>query len=104
MLNFGASKPRVRGGPGPRGPPLDPHLNICINDETPRLLSIQEKNISMSPHMSITFNYKKYWSLSQTGQTFDWIWVNWKILSVTYVMVAVWWYIGLLLKKIIAIG
>ena len=26
MLNFGASKPRVRGGPGPRGPPLDPHL------------------------------------------------------------------------------
>ena len=25
MLNFGASKPRVRGGPGPR-PPLDPHL------------------------------------------------------------------------------
>ena len=25
MLNFGASKPRVRGGPGPRGP-LDPHL------------------------------------------------------------------------------
>ena len=21
MLNFGASKPRVRGGPGPRGPP-----------------------------------------------------------------------------------
>ena len=26
MLNFGASKPRVRGGPGPRGPPLDPRL------------------------------------------------------------------------------
>ena len=26
MLNFGASKPRVGGGPGPRGPPLDPHL------------------------------------------------------------------------------
>ena len=25
MLN-GASKPRVRGGPGPRGPPPDPHL------------------------------------------------------------------------------
>ena len=23
MLNFGASKPRVKGGPGP---PLDPHL------------------------------------------------------------------------------
>ena len=29
MLNFGASKPRVRGGPGPPGPPpLDPHLII----------------------------------------------------------------------------
>ena len=28
MLNFGASKPRVKGGgPGPRGPPLDPHLS-----------------------------------------------------------------------------
>ena len=26
MLNFGASKPRVKGGPGPPGPPLDPHL------------------------------------------------------------------------------
>ena len=26
MLNFGASKPRVRGGPGPPGPPLDPYL------------------------------------------------------------------------------
>ena len=28
MLNFGASKPRVRGGPGPPGPPLDPHLYL----------------------------------------------------------------------------
>ena len=26
MLNFGASKPRVGGGLGPQGPPLDPHL------------------------------------------------------------------------------
>ena len=26
MLNFGASKPRVRGGARPPGPPLDPHL------------------------------------------------------------------------------
>ena len=26
MLNFGASKPRVREGLGPPGPPLDPHL------------------------------------------------------------------------------
>ena len=28
MLNFGASKPRVKGGPGPPGPPLDPHLHL----------------------------------------------------------------------------
>ena len=27
MLNFGASKPRVKGGPGPPGPPLDLHLH-----------------------------------------------------------------------------
>ena len=26
MLNFGASKPRVGGGPGPRAPPPDLHL------------------------------------------------------------------------------
>ena len=32
MLNFGASKPRVKGGPGPPGPPLDPHLKtIYLN-------------------------------------------------------------------------
>ena len=31
MLNFGASKPRVRGGPGPPGPPpLDPRLNFAL--------------------------------------------------------------------------
>ena len=29
-LNFGASKPGVRGGPGPPGPPVDPHLNLYI--------------------------------------------------------------------------
>ena len=29
MLNFGASKPRVRGGPGPRPPP-DPRLKFLI--------------------------------------------------------------------------
>ena len=32
MLNFGASKPRVRGGPGPPGPPLDPHLVLFIRE------------------------------------------------------------------------
>ena len=26
MLNFGASKPRVKGGPGSPEPPPDPHL------------------------------------------------------------------------------
>ena len=31
MLNFGASKPRVRGGAwAPGAPPLDPHL-VCIS-------------------------------------------------------------------------
>ena len=36
MLNFGASKPRVRGGgPGPRGPPLDPHLYRCAEPRNP---------------------------------------------------------------------
>ena len=33
MLNFGASKPRVKGGPGPPGPPLDPHLSKLISKE-----------------------------------------------------------------------
>ena len=33
-LNFGASKPWVRGGPGPLGPPLDPLVsNSVINSE-----------------------------------------------------------------------
>ena len=30
MLNFRASKPRVKGGPEPSGPPLDPHLKKGI--------------------------------------------------------------------------
>ena len=30
MLNFGASKPRVKGGPGPPGPPLDPRLDLLV--------------------------------------------------------------------------
>ena len=33
MLNFGASKPRVKGGPGPRGP-LDPHLMFSKKNQT----------------------------------------------------------------------
>ena len=32
MLNFGASKPRVRGGArAPGAPPLDPHLKVSIH-------------------------------------------------------------------------
>ena len=31
MLNFGASKPRVKRGPGPPGPPPDPRL-VCVAD------------------------------------------------------------------------
>ena len=31
MLNFGASKPRVGGGPGPPGPPLDPRLLVIVS-------------------------------------------------------------------------
>ena len=38
MLNFGASKPRVKGGgPGPPGPPLDPHLQCLTQDQIQRL-------------------------------------------------------------------
>ena len=39
MLNFGASKPRVRGGPGPPGPPLDPHL-LCHSMNAVSLVGI----------------------------------------------------------------
>ena len=35
MLNFGASKPRVKGGPAPPEPPLDPHLKGSPWTETP---------------------------------------------------------------------
>ena len=35
MLNFGASKPRVKGGPGTQAP-LDPHLSVCVDDWTAR--------------------------------------------------------------------
>ena len=32
MLNFEASKPRVKGGPGSPGPPLDPRLDFDQNE------------------------------------------------------------------------
>ena len=41
MLNFGASKPRVKGGPGPRGPPLDPHLDATPFDVTQDLIDLR---------------------------------------------------------------
>ena len=35
MLNFGASKPRVRGGArAPGAPPLDPHLDFYFTEKT----------------------------------------------------------------------
>ena len=40
MLNFGASKPRVKGGPRPLGPPLDLHLvsqhTLQVSRPTPK--------------------------------------------------------------------
>ena len=35
MLNFGASKPRVRGGPGPPGPPPGSAAACTVNLKTP---------------------------------------------------------------------
>ena len=54
MLNFGASKPRVKGGPHPRGPPLDPHLK-----------SLQFYNQIQHQHASGTKGclLAKYWQL-----------------------------------------
>ena len=53
MLNFGASKPRVKGGPGPPGPSLDPRLLnqktywlLCLNDKRsePKALHVRRSN------------------------------------------------------------
>ena len=38
MLNFGASKPRVRGGPSPWGPPW---IRTCVKNGTMTKLSHQ---------------------------------------------------------------
>ena len=53
MLNSGASKPRVKMGPGPLAPPpLDPHLMDVIklkefwNNEDASLVSIKEESIT----------------------------------------------------------
>ena len=40
MLNFGASKPRVGGGAGPPGPPLDPHLHTTAETFGDEFLSL----------------------------------------------------------------
>ena len=42
MLNLRASKPRVKGGPGPRGPPLDLHLE----DKEPREREFEQNHIN----------------------------------------------------------
>ena len=45
MLNFGTSKSRVRGGPGPPGPPLDPHLRHIIDHD---VLSVTYIGVTLS--------------------------------------------------------
>ena len=40
MLNFGASKPRVKGGPRPPGPPLDPYLKFPIDSELAMIIHL----------------------------------------------------------------
>ena len=40
MLNFGTSKPRIKGGPGPPGPPLDPRLTQNKNQFFPKSLEL----------------------------------------------------------------
>ena len=51
MLNFGASKPRVKGGPGPWGPPgsapdIIGHLIVPIGeDSSAKINKIRSENI-----------------------------------------------------------
>ena len=43
MLNFGASKPRVRGGPGPPGPPPGSAPEFYkVNDKICSVMKFQE--------------------------------------------------------------
>ena len=43
MLNFGASKPRVKGGGG-AGAPLDPHLNrVKQSEHSKAILRIKQR-------------------------------------------------------------
>ena len=49
MLNFGASKPRAKGGPGPPGPPLDPHLCSFLESKpTKTRFQYQQERIKYS--------------------------------------------------------
>ena len=61
MLNFGASKPRVRGGPGPPGPPLDPRLVTSDYHKYARKISPQFEQIKKSVcQFTVTSDYYKY--------------------------------------------
>ena len=53
MLNFGASKSRVKGGPGPPGPPLDPHLVIV------KYRAITQMMLQITLRCVITFHLGK---------------------------------------------
>ena len=60
MLNFGASKPRVKGGPGPPGPPLDPHLLLRDKCDIPEDPDWQTQH---------TWAVKCYWTVLSS----DWL-------------------------------
>ena len=59
MLNFGASKPRVRGGPGPPGPPPGSaptdHTELMNQDFGARFLLIGSKEIILIAFFVFTF-------------------------------------------------
>ena len=57
MLNFGASKPRVKGGPGPQGPPgSTPDNNISIVKESiswSAVYNLRKKTLVAQPDYQI---------------------------------------------------
>ena len=48
-LNFGASKPGVRGGPGPLGPPLDPLVRYLTRKHSSRMHTARLPTVSHVP-------------------------------------------------------